>query len=63
MQNKSKRPQQRLTKLKADSLRRYIKLTNHYQYSSRKKRRRIKSTKLEMKWKNHNRQHRNTKDH
>ena len=28
-----------------------------------KKGRRIKSTKLERKWKNHNRQHRNTKDH
>ena len=29
----------------------------------KKKRRRIKSTKLQMKWRNHKRQHRNTKDH
>ena len=47
--NEKEKTQQKSTKLKAGSLRRQIKQTNHQTDSSRKKGRRIKSTKLEMK--------------
>ena len=47
MKKKQKRPQPKSTKLKAGSNRRTISQTHQ-----EKKGRRIKSTKLEMKWKN-----------
>ena len=49
MKKKQRRLQKKSTKLKAGSLRRQIKQTNYYPESSRKKGRKIKSTKLEMK--------------
>ena len=49
MQKKQKRPQKKINKEKADSLRRKIKQANHQPDSTSNKGRRIKSTKLEMK--------------